>query len=46
MLCPAVFDDDEEGFGVVKSEQVPEEAENACERAEANCPEQAIQITR
>ena len=40
-----VFDDDEQGFGVVKQENVPKEAEEDCARAEANCPERAIHIT-
>lgn len=44
-LCPEVFDDDEQGFGVVKQENVPKEAEEDCARAEANCPERAIHIT-
>ena len=46
ILCPVVFGDDEQGFGVVKNENVPKEAQSDCERAEANCPERAIQITR
>mgnify|MGYP001818120629 FL=1 len=46
ILCPEVFEDDEQGFGVVRNEVVPEEAEHDCERAEASCPERAIHITR
>ncbi len=46
ILCPEVFDDDEQGFGVVRNEDVPKGAEADCERAEASCPERAIQITR
>ena len=46
ILCPDVFDDDDQGFGVVRSEDVPPSAEADCERAEASCPERAIQITR
>lgn len=46
ILCPEVFDDDDEGFGVVKDENVPAGAEADCERAEASCPERAIFITR
>jgi ferredoxin len=46
ILCPEVFDDDDEGFGVVRNEDVPKEAEGDCQRAEASCPERAIQITR
>ena len=44
-LCPEVFDDDEQGFGTVKHEDVPKEAEEDCARAEASCPERAIHIT-
>ena len=46
ILCPTVFDDDEEGFGVVRAEEVPADAERDCEQAEAACPERAIQISR
>ena len=45
-VCPDVFESDEEGFGVVKNENVPEHAEADCRRAEANCPERAIHIER
>jgi len=46
ILCPEVFEDDEQGFGVVRDEAVPTEAEGDCERAAASCPERAIHITR
>jgi len=46
LLCPDVFTADEEGFGVVEHEEVPANAENGVERAEASCPERAIQIER
>jgi ferredoxin len=46
ILCPAVFTDDEEGFGVVENENVPKDSEKDIERAEASCPERAIHIMR
>ena len=46
ILCPEVFGEDEQGFGVVRNEDVPKENAADCERAEASCPERAIHITR
>jgi ferredoxin len=44
-LAPAVFSEDEEGYGqVVADGAVPLENESAARRAEANCPEHAITI--
>ena len=45
-LCPEVFAADEQGMGFVQREEVPLEAEPDAERAEASCPERAIQIER
>ena len=45
ILGPEVFEYDEQGFGVVRNEVLPEAAERDCERAEASCPERAIHIT-
>ena len=45
-LCPEVFAADEQGFGLVRREQVPGDAEADVEKAEASCPEGAVQITR
>ena len=43
-LCPEVFAADEQGFGTVPREEVPPDAEADVARAEACCPEGAIQI--
>ena len=45
-LCPEVFGADEQGFGVVRQEEVPEGAEADAQKAEASCPEGAIRIAR
>jgi ferredoxin len=46
MLCPTIFTADEEGFGVVRHEEVPPDQEQDVRQAEASCPERAIHITR
>lgn len=43
-IAPEVFGDDERGHCVVLRETVPEQHENAAQRAAANCPERAITI--
>ena len=45
MLCPAVFDVDDEGFAFVIREDVPPEDESRARLAADNCPERAIVIT-
>jgi ferredoxin len=40
----AIFELDDEGFGFVKSEDVPEELRAEAEASVQNCPEQAISI--
>ena len=46
MNCPAVFEFDDQGFSVLKTEDVPAENEADVERAELMCPERAIKIAR
>ena len=43
-LCPEVFAADEQGFATVLREEVPPDAEADVAKAEACCPESAIQI--
>jgi ferredoxin len=44
-LAPAVFGEDEEGYGVVLHDGlVPAESEALAQRAVANCPESAIVV--
>jgi ferredoxin len=44
-LAPALFDDDEEGYGQVLGDGVvPPEREDDARRAALNCPEHAIQL--
>ena len=44
-LAPAIFTEDEEGYGVVLHDGlVPADGEALARRAVANCPESAIQI--
>lgn len=45
MLSPGVFDCDEEGYSVVRSEDVPQHLEQQARMAEQACPEQAISVT-
>jgi ferredoxin len=44
VLAPDVFEDDERGHCVVKSEQIPAELEAQARRGEENCPEAAISL--
>ena len=44
LACPEVFEFDEQGFGRVRIEQVPERLCADVERAERGCPERAIEI--
>jgi ferredoxin len=41
-ICPEVFELDEEGLAVVKTETVPEDAETSCQEAADACPSEAI----
>jgi ferredoxin len=44
-LAPALFDDDEEGYGqVLGNGVVPPEREDDARRAALNCPEHAIKL--
>jgi ferredoxin len=44
-LAPDVFASDEEGFSVVKVDDVPPELEAQARTAEASCPERAITLS-
>lgn len=44
VLAPDVFEDDERGHCVVKSERVAPELEEQARRGEQNCPESAIAL--
>jgi ferredoxin len=44
-VAPEVFESDDEGFGVVRGAELPEALVPAAERAAANCPERAIEVT-
>ena len=44
-LAPAVFTEDDEGYGVVLLDDVPAAHHDAARLAVANCPESAITIT-
>ena len=46
LACPEVFGFDEQGFGRVRVQEVPERLCADVERAERNCPERAIEIER
>jgi ferredoxin len=43
-VCPEVFEFDEQGFGRVRFEQVPERLCADVERAKQACPERAIEV--
>ena len=43
-ICPQLFVEDEEGHASASSELVPESLWDAARRAEANCPERAIEL--
>ena len=44
LICPEVFDLDDAGYSVLKSEDVPAGAEESAEDAVLSCPESAIRI--
>ena len=44
LICPEVFGFDEQGFGRVRIERVPERLDADVERAQRACPERAIEI--
>ena len=44
VICPEVFDLDEEGHALVANETVPAGLEAKAEEAAANCPERAITV--
>ena len=44
LVCPEVFGSDEQGFGRVRIERVPERLREDVARAEGTCPERAIEI--
>lgn len=44
MLAPEVFDADDDGYGLARSEHVSPDLEDAARRGAANCPEDAIQV--
>jgi len=46
VLAPDVFEDDERGHCVVRTEKVPKELEDQARRGEQNCPEGAIALVR
>jgi ferredoxin len=41
-LCPEVFTLSDDGYSLVRAEEVPAEFEEAVRAAAANCPERAI----
>jgi len=43
-VAPAVFDADDDGYGVVRDADVPPGDEPAARRGAANCPEDAISL--
>jgi ferredoxin len=43
-LAPAVFDVDDQGYGVVLAPEVPPAEEESVQRAERNCPERAVLV--
>ena len=45
VICPEVFEADELGYSVVKTDRVSPELEDKVLLAEANCPEHAITVT-
>jgi ferredoxin len=44
VLAPDVFEDDERGHCVVRTEKLPKELEEQARRGEQNCPEAAISL--
>jgi ferredoxin len=45
LICPEVFDLDDQGHAVVLVAEVPEELAERVAEAQRNCPEQAISVT-
>jgi ferredoxin len=45
VLCPEVFEADELGYSVVKTDRVGPELADKVRLAETNCPEHAITVT-
>jgi ferredoxin len=43
-ICPDVYGEDEEGYCVIATAEVPEALQAAARRAADNCPELAITI--
>lgn len=46
LLCPEVFDLDDDGHGVVVVESIPDDVEPEVRQAISDCPEQAISESR
>jgi len=46
LLCPEVFQFDDQGFARIVDERVPPHLEDDVERAVSNCPELAIRVER
>lgn len=45
-VAPAVFEDDEDGYGRVRGDgSIPREQEEDARRGAANCPERAVVLT-
>lgn len=45
VLAPEVFDSDDDGYCVIRNEDVPVALEAAALKGQANCPERAITCT-
>lgn len=45
LICPEVFDLDDNGYAAVIDKHVPPEHEAAVQDAVSNCPERAISVT-
>lgn len=45
VLASAVFEPDDDGYGLVTSEVVPADLHDAARKGAANCPEDAISIS-
>jgi ferredoxin len=46
MLAPEVFDQDDDGHGIVVVDSIPSELEVSVAQAVASCPEGAISLAR
>lgn len=44
VLAAAVFESDDDGYGLVVSETVPEDLHDAARKGAGNCPEDAITL--